>query len=58
MGERCQLATSKHFWKHPQDCEHGVKTRAFVRKNSLAKASKLDIKRCFCEVKKQRQLQK
>ena len=49
--KKCYWVTSKPFCKYPQDCTDGVKTRAVLKRNRLAKASKLDIKRYFCKIK-------
>ena len=43
--------TSRSFWKYPQDCTNGVKTRAAIKRNRLAKAIKWEIKEYFCKIK-------
>ena len=49
--EKCDWATSRSFWKYPQDCTNGVKTRAVIKRNRLAKASKREIKEYFRKIK-------
>lgn len=49
--EKCDWVTSRSFWKYPQDCMNGVKTRAAIKRNRLAKAIKWEIKEYFCKIK-------